>query len=403
MSAVADTKTTTRDVRAVTGNAAVAYAMKQIDPDVVAAYPITPQTTVMEEFSVHVANGAVSTELVRVESEHSAMSASIGAAAAGARTMTSTSSQGLALMWEELYIAAGLRLPIVMINVNRALSAPINIHCDHSDSMGARDTGWIQLFCENAQEAYDTTIVAVRLAEDRRVLLPVMVLYDGFTISHAIDRVEFLPDEAVKRFVGPYDPPISLLDPERPVTVGAFDSLGGWYYEFKKVQTDAIESSLAVMRELFAEFAELSGRSYAPVEAESADDADIVFVIAGSMAGSIREKVAEYRAAGRKVGLVKVRSFRPFPHEDFARALASAKAVLVFDRSVTPGAQFGPLALEVRSALYGRSNARVLDFYYGLGGRDLELTEIDEAVAIGERAARGEDVPDVHWISLKNR
>jgi pyruvate ferredoxin oxidoreductase alpha subunit len=391
-----------KDVRAVTGNAAVAYAMKQINPDVVAAYPITPQTTVMEEFSNYVANGAVTTELVRVESEHSAMSASIGSAAAGARTMTSTSSQGLALMWEELYIAAGLRLPIVMINVNRALSAPINIHCDHSDSMGARDAGWIQLFCENAQEAYDTTIMAVKLAEDRRVLLPVMVLYDGFTISHAIDRVEFLPDEAVQQFVGPFDPAYTLLDRENPMTVGAFDSLGGWYYEFKKVQTDAINASLAVMNEIFDEFERLSGRRYAPVETEQVDDADIVFVIAGSMAGSVRERVAAYRDAGMKVGLVKVRSFRPFPHELYADALKNAKAVLVYDRSVTPGAQCGPLALEVRSALYGRSSAPVLDIIYGLGGRDLELDEIDASLEYAQRAIAGERIVEPVWISLKD-
>ena len=391
-----------KDVRAVTGNAAVAYAMKQINPDVVAAYPITPQTTIMEEFSNYVADGVVTTELVRVESEHSAMSASIGSAAAGARTMTSTAAQGLALMWEELYIAAGLRLPIVMINVNRALSAPINIHCDHSDSMGARDSGWIQLFCENAQEAYDTTIVAVKLAEDHRVLLPVMVLYDGFTISHAIDRVEFLPDEVVQQFVGPYEPAYTLLDRENPITLGAFDSLGGWYYEFKKVQTDAINASLSVMSEIFDEFARLSGRRYSPVEIEQVEDADIVFIIAGSMAGSVRERMTAYRDTGMKVGLVKVRSFRPFPHELYADALKNAKAVVVYDRSVSPGAQYGPLALEVISALYGRSSTPVLNVIYGLGGRDLELDEIDASLEYAQRAMAGERIVEPIWISLKD-
>ncbi len=394
----------TRQVLALTGNAAVAFALKQINPDVVAAYPITPQTTIMEEFSQYVANGEVDTELVRVESEHSAMSASIGAAAAGARTITSTSSQGLALMWEELYIASGLRLPIVLVNVNRSLSAPINIHCDHSDSMGARDSGWIQIFCENAQEAYDMTIIAVKLAEDKRVRLPVMINYDGFIISHSIDRVEILSDEKVQQFIGEYKPEFSLLDRNNPVTMGAFDSLGGFYYEYKKIQCEAIDNSLQVMQEIFDSFELISHRQYRTVEKEMIDDAEIIFVIAGSFCGSIREKINEYRSRGIKTGLVKVRSFRPFPDNSYREILKNAKAVLIFDRSTTPGAKGGPLYIEILGSLYGvEKPPEVFNFIYGLGGRDLELDEIDKSLEITEKALRGEVVDRVHWISLKKK
>ncbi len=243
---------------AMTGNSACAEAMRQIDPDVVAAYPITPQTGVVEDFSAFVASGKVSTEFVCVESEHSAMSACIGAAATGARVMTATASQGLALMWEMLYIAAALRLPIVMHNINRTLSAPINIHCDHSDSMGARDAGWIQIFSENAQEAYDNTIQAVRIAEDPSVCLPVMVLLDGFIISHAIDRLEILEDRQVKDFVGEIEPAYSLLKANEPIAVGPFDGLHGYYFEFKKVQNEALASSKQVVLDIAKEYGEES-------------------------------------------------------------------------------------------------------------------------------------------------
>lgn len=394
----------TGQVLALTGNAAVAFALKQINPDVVAAYPITPQTTIMEEFSQYVANGEVDTELVRVESEHSAMSASIGAAAAGARAITSTSSQGLALMWEELYIASGLRLPVVLINVNRALSAPINIHCDHSDSMGARDSGWVQIFCENAQEAYDMTIIAVKLAEDWRVRLPVMINYDGFIISHSIDRVEILSDEEVRQFVGEYRPELSLLDKNNPVTMGPFDSLGGFYYEYKKIQCDATDKSLQVMQEVFDSYKLICNRQYRTVEKEMTDDAEIIFVIAGSFCGSIREKISEYRNRGIKTGLVKVRSFRPFPDNSYKEILERAKAVLVFDKSTTPGVKGGPLYIEILASLYGINRPpEVFNFIYGLGGRDLELDEIDRSLEIVQGALRGEVVSRVNWISLKKK
>src|SRR3990170_3098262 len=247
---------------ALTGNSACAEAMRQINPDVVAAYPITPQTTIVEEFSTFAAKGQVQTEYVTVESEHSAMSACVGASAAGSRVMTTTSSQGLALMWEILYIASALRLPIVMHNVNRTLSAPINIHCDHQDSMGARDSGWIQIFCEDAQEAYDTTIQAVRIAEDNRVRLPVMVCLDGFIISHPLDRLEMPDDDVVKKFVGDFEPMVSLLDPAKPVTVGPFDGLHGYFFEFRRAQELATLGSLPVIEEVGEEYGKISSRAY---------------------------------------------------------------------------------------------------------------------------------------------
>lgn len=386
----------------LTGNQAVAYAMMQIEPDVVAAYPITPQTTIMEEFANYVANGKVRTELVRVESEHSAMSACIGSAAAGARTITATASQGLALMWEELYIASALRLPIVLINVNRALSAPINIHCDHSDAMGARDAGWIMLFNENAQEAYDSTILAVRIAEDERVFLPVMVNYDGFTISHSIDRVETLDSDVVKQFIGEYKAPYNML--EKPITIGAFDSLGGFYYEFKKAQSDAIDNSLDVIEEIYNEFAKISGRRYNHIETEFVEDAEFIFIIMGSMAGSIREKVYEFRDAGIKAGLIKVRTYRPFPKNQIASAVKNAKCIIVFDRANSPGAPSAPLYSDVITTLY-KNNLYIpaINVLYGLGGRDLELEEIDKALEYGKRAVSGEQLPDRIWISLKGK
>lgn len=387
---------------ATTGNLAVAIAMRQINPDVVAAYPITPQTPIMEEFAKFVADGVVDTELVRVESEHSAMSASIASAAAGARSMTATASQGLALMWEELYIASGLRLPIVLINVNRALSAPINIHCDHSDSMGARDSGLIQIYCENAQEGYDSTIMAVRIAEDERVHLPVMINYDGFTISHSIDRVEMLDDETVRQFVGEYNPPYNML--KEPITVGVFDSLGGFYYEFKYAQQQAMENALEVIEEVFSDFTRLSGRKYNHIDTEYTDDAEFVFVISGSMAGSVREVVNNLREKDIKAGLVKLRTFRPFPHRQLRNVLEGKKAVLVFDRAVSFGAQGGPLYLEIRSSLYdAASRPAVINFIYGLGGRDLELEEIERAFEIAREALDGKPVPEINWISIKGK
>lgn len=369
-----------RTVIATTGNIMVAEAMRQCAPDVVAAYPITPQTTIVEEFAKFVAKGRVRTEYVTVESEHSAMSACIGASAAGARVMTATASQGLALMWEELYIASGMRLPIVMANANRALSAPINIHCDHSDVMGARDAGWIVLFAEDAQEAYDNTIIAVRIAEHPDVLLPVMSCLDGFITSHSIDRAELLDDATVAAFVGEYEPTLSLLDTDDPVSHGNFAGLGGPYFEFKKAQRNAIDGSARVVRDVGTEWSGISGRPFGVVEGFGMEDAEIAVVVAGSTAGNARHVARQLRNDGVKAGVLKVRCFRPFPAAEIAQSLKDCKAVAVLDRSESFGAEGGPLYLEVRSALYDLdTRPSVVDYIYGLGGSDVR-TELIERV-----------------------
>lgn len=359
---------------AATGNVVVAEAFRQCAPDVVAAYPITPQTTIVEEFAKTVAQGRVTTEYVTTESEHSAMSACIGASAAGARVMTATASQGLALMWEELYIAAGMRLPIVMANANRALSAPINIHCDHSDIMGARDAGWIILFAETAQEAYDNTLMSVPIAEDPDVLLPVMTCLDGFITTHSIDRVQVLDDETVSAFVGEYVPKNSLLDDENPVTHGSFAGLGGPYFEFKRAQREAIDRSKAVIERVGAAFSKISGRSFGLLETDMMDDAEVAIVVVGSTAGNVRHVAKQMRAEGVKAGVVKVRCFRPFPVTELADTLRGVKAVGVLDRSESFGAEGGPLYLETRSALYdAEHHPAVVNYVYGLGGSDVKL------------------------------
>ncbi len=395
--------TSKKKVAAITANVACAYAMRQIEPDVVPAYPITPQTTVMEEFSNYVADGIVNTQLIRAESEHSAMSAAIGASAAGARVMTATSAQGLALMWEMLYIASGMRLPIVMLNVNRALSAPINIHCDHSDSMGARDAGWIQLFSENAQEAYDNTIQAIKIAEDMRVRLPVMVLYDGFIVSHAIDRVELLDDQAVKDFVGDFKPVYPLLDADNPVTFGPFDSLGGYYFEFKRMQEEVMRRAKNVITKVGDEFKRISGRSYSLFESYQIKDADFVIVILGSAAGTARFAVDTLRQQGIKVGLLKLRVFRPFPAEEITKTLSTAKAVAVLDRSMSFGAQGGPLFQEIRSAFYDLDiRPLIVNYIYGLGGREIETAHFFKVVAdLEDLLEHGSKELSIKYLNLR--
>ncbi len=384
----------TQKTVAATGNTVVAEAMRQCAPDVVAAYPITPQTTIVEEFAAFVAKGRVHTEYVTVESEHSAMSACVGASAAGARVMTATSSQGLALMWEELHIAAGMRLPIVMANANRALSAPINIHCDHSDIMGARDTGWVMLFAETAQEAYDNTIMAVRVAENDDVLLPVMSTLDGFITTHSIDRVELMDDESVSAFVGEYVPKYPLLDLENPVTHGSFAGLDGPFFEFKKAQREAIERSRKVINDVGAEFSKLSGRPFGMIEAWGMEDAEVAIIVLGSTAGNVRHVARGLRDAGMKAGVVKVRCFRPFPFAEIAEALLGVKAVAVMDRAESFGAEGGPLFLEVRSALYDSSERMpVIDYIYGLGGSDVKLELIESVYKDLTDIASGVEAP----------
>lgn len=363
----------------LTGNSAIAYAMKQIDPDVCAAYPITPSTAVVEEFSNYYADGKVSTEFITVESEHSAMSACVGAAAAGARVMTATSSQGLALMWEVLYIASGLRLPIVMTTVNRALSAPINIHCDHSDSMGARDSGWIQLYSETVQEAYDNLFQAVKIAEDPRVLLPVMVCMDGFITSHAIENLTLVDDEDVKKFIGEYKPKYSLLDTDNPVTVGAM-TLPDSYMDLKYEQSKAIAGSKEVVIEVGKKFGVLTGREYGLMEKYKLEDAEVALVILNSAAGTSKVAVDSLRAKGVKAGILKPRLFRPFPHAEIAEALKGVKAICVMDRADSMNDFGGPLFSETRAALYDLPKPpKVISRIYGLGGRDFT---VEDALAV---------------------
>ncbi|HHW55626.1 MAG: pyruvate ferredoxin oxidoreductase [bacterium] len=362
---------------AITGNEAVALAMKQINPDVVAAYPITPQTEIVQIFSTYVSNGLVDTEFVTVESEHSAMSASVGAASAGARAMTATSANGLALMWEVVYIAASNRLPIVMPVVNRALSGPINIHCDHSDAMGARDSGWIQLWSENTQEAYDNMIQAVRIAEHPEVQLPVMVCLDGFIISHAMENAQVLPDEVVKEFVGEYVPQKTILDKDNPVTAGPV-AFTDSYFEFKRAQSEAMIQAKPYILDVAKEYAKLTGREYGLFEAYKLEDAEIGIVVLGSTAGTAKNVVDKLRAQGVKAGLLKLRVFRPFPAEELSAALGHLKALAVMDRADSFNAFSGPVYAEVAAAMYDSgAQTKLINYIYGLGGRDVGLEDVE--------------------------
>jgi pyruvate ferredoxin oxidoreductase alpha subunit len=354
---------------AVTGNEAVAEALRQTNPDVCAAYPITPATDLMQRFASFVANGQVDTELILVESEHSAMSACIGAAAGGGRVATATSSQGLALMWEMLYIAAGTRLPIIMPVVNRSLSAPLNIHGDHSDAMGARDSGWIQLWSENVQEAYDNTIQAFKIGEHMDIRLPVMVCLDGFIISHSIERAEYLEDSEVENFVGEYKTLNPLLDIDNPKSFGPL-ILPDLFHEYKRAQHEVTTKVKDVVLDIAKEFEKISGRKYGLFETYRLEDAEIALVILNSAAGTSKDVVDEFRDRGIKAGLLKPRLFRPFPYEEVADALKHLKAICVMDRADSSGG-YGPVFLEVSSALYHvKKRPRMINKIYGLGGRD---------------------------------
>ncbi len=381
------------------GNEAVAYAMKQINPDVVAAYPITPQTQIVQTFSEYVHNGEVDTEFVTVESEHSAMSAVVGASAAGARAMTATAANGLALMWEIVYIAASLRLPIVMPVVNRALSAPINIHGDHSDTMGARDAGWIQLYSENAQEAYDNVIQAVRIAEE--AFYPVMVCMDGFIISHAMENVILNKDEDVKNFIGEPKHLYKLLDVKNPITVGPLD-LFDYYFEHKASQIYDYAKVPEIVRKVGEEYGKKFGRRYDLVEGYMLDDAEIVIVAISSAAGTVKAYINEARKNGKKIGLLKLRMFRPFPHELVGQLLKDKKAIAVLDRSASFGAKYGPLAFEVKAALYDAGiNAPFLNYVFGLGGRDFTMEMINKVVSDLEKAKNGEKVETFQLLGVR--
>jgi pyruvate ferredoxin oxidoreductase alpha subunit len=377
-----------QELMALSGNEAVAYAAKQSDVDVVAAYPITPQTIIVEKFSEYVANGEVKTEFVCTESEHSALAACLAASVTGARTFTASASAGLALMHEMLFVTSGCRAPVVMAIANRALSAPLNIHGDQSDSMAERDSGWIQVYVENSQEAYDSIIQAFRIAEDVGVLLPIIVGLDGFTLSHSLENVEVLEDDAVKQFVGIRQLPDVLthegkrvpfrLDPDNPMTMGPI-AFPNYYFEFKRQQDEAMKNALAVIQRVNSEYAKLTGRSYGNglLDAYCLEDAEIAVVCLGSTAGTLKTVVDELRKEGVKAGLLRLRTFRPLPVKEIRSALGNMKAVAVMDKSLSFGGNGGAVFHEVRHVLYNaKVQPYVVNYVYGLGGRDTSPREL---------------------------
>ncbi len=362
----------------MSGNEAVSYAIRQVNPDVMPAFPITPSTEIPQMVSNYIANGEMDTEFIPVESEHSSMSAAIGAEAAGARSLTATSSAGLALMWEELLLAASNRLPLVMTLVNRTLSGPININCDHSDGMGARDTGWIQIYAENNQEAYDNFIQAYPIAEHAKVHLPVMICQDGFITSHAVENITLMEDELVKDFVGEYQPEEFLLNPGKPIAVGPY-SVSNYAMEAKKNQEDAMVQAKEVILQVAEAFEKISGRKYGFFEEYRLEDAEYIMLIMGSAAGTAKEAVDELREKGKKVGILKLRVFRPFPAEEIAKALSKAKAVAILDRCESYHGTGGPLGEEVMAALFrSKVSIEAVNYIYGLAGRDFTVDHAKE-------------------------
>ena len=358
----------------LTGNDAGAEAFRQINPDVVPAYPITPQTELMHKFADFVADGVVDSEMILPESEHSAMSAAVGASAAGARVMSATSANGLALMHEILYCASGNRLPIVLAVINRALSAPINIHCDHSDTMGSREAGWIQIYVENSQEIYDSLIMAIRIAEDPEIRLPLMVAFDGFVLSHTNQVLDTLEDADVTKFVGEYNPENTLLDIDNPKTFGPLD-LQDYYFEHKRQQAEAMKRVPDKVIKVAEEYAAISGRQYGLLERHRLDDAEVAVAVLGSTAGTTKVVVDQLRDAGVRAGLLRIRMFRPFPGKEIAEALKNAKVIAVLDRADTFSNQGGPAFIETKAALHG-DNRPIVNYIYGLGGRDIDTTMI---------------------------
>lgn len=386
----------------LSGNEAVSYAIKQINPDVMPAFPITPSTEIPQYVSTYIANGECDTEFIPVESEHSSMSATIGASAAGARALTATSSCGMALMWEELYVAASNRLPIVLALVNRALSGPININCDHSDSMGARDSGWIQIYAENNQEAYDNFVQAYRIAEHKNVHLPVMICQDGFITSHAVENIELLEDDVVKNFVGEYEPENFLLNTETPMAVGPY-AVSNYYMESKKAQSEAMNNAKQVILDVAKEFAGISGREYGFFEEYRLEDADYAIVMIGSAAGTTKDAIDKMREEGKKVGLLKIRVFRPFPEKEIAEALKNTKAVAILDRADSLNGHGGPLGSEVTAALFNaKCTMDVRNYIYGLGGRDFRVEDAEEVFTeLEELVTNGKEVKNYKYIGLR--
>ena len=379
----------------MSGNEAVAYAIKQINPDVMPAFPITPSTEIPQMVSTFIANGEIDTEFIPVESEHSSMSATMGASAAGARALTATSSCGLAYMWELLYVAASDRLPVVLSLVNRALTGPININCDHSDSMGARDAGWIQMYAENNQEAYDNFIQSFRISEHKDVMLPFMACQDGFITSHAVENIELIEDDKVKAFVGEYNPENYLLNADMPMAVGPYAN-SPFYMETKMNQRIAMKNAKQVILDVAKEFETISGRKYGFFEEYKTEDADYVIVIMGSAAGTSKEACDLLREKGVKAGVLKLRVYRPFPGEEIANALKNAKSIAIMDRAESFSAYGGPLGSDIKSAFFDANiSAKAVNYFYGIGGRDYTVENAmslyDDLIAIADGSAEPEN------------
>jgi len=403
-----------QEVLALNGDEAAACAAKQSDVDIVAAYPITPQTIIVEKFSEYVANGEVETEFVCTESEHSAMAACLSASVTGARAFTASASAGLALMHEMLFVTSGCRAPVVMAIANRALSAPLNIHGDHSDTMVERDSGWIQIYAENAQEVYDSVIQAFRVAEHQDVLLPVIVGLDGFTLSHTLENVNVFPDDVVKKFVGTRQLPQVLthegkkvpfkLDPENPMTMGPI-AMPNYYFEFKRQQEEAMKNALNVIKQVHEEYAQISGRRYGNglVDAYHLQDAEIVIVCLGSTAGTVKTVVDELRASNVKAGLLRIRTFRPLPVKEIVEALENVKAVAVMDRCMSFGGNGGPVYHEVRHVLYDVSkHPYIVNYIYGLGGRDTSPSQIRRVYEDLEKILQTKSVENpIQYVGLR--
>ena len=385
-------------VMTLEGNEAAAWGARLARPDVIAAYPITPSTHIPERLSEWIADGIMDSEMILTESEHSALSACVGASAAGARVFTATASQGLALMHEILHIASGMRLPIVMAIGNRALSAPINIWCDHQDMMSQRDTGWMQFFAESNQEALDLILIAYKAAENRRVLLPAMVGLDAFTLTHTFEQVDVPGQEEVDQYLPKYRPVHAFLDPERPITQGPLGT-PQHYMEFKSAQYEAMNRAKGVIVEAMEEFGRAFGREYAPLVPFS-PGGEIVLVTMGSMSGTARVFVKSARQEGESVSHVKIVAFRPFYHSKLAELLAGAKVVAVVERAFSYGS-VGPLAQDVAYAMnmYG-IGAKLANFIVGLGGRDVTLRDFSEVLETSKRILKGEEEPGVFWLNV---
>ena len=384
----------------MSGSEAVAKSVLQSNVDFVSAYPITPQTIIVERISDLVSDGDTKTTFVNVESEHSAISACVGASLAGARSFTATSSQGLALMHEVLYLTSGLRVPLVMAVANRALSAPINIHGDHSDMMGSRDSGWIQYYVENAQEAYDWVMQAFRIAEDDRVMLPFTVNMDGYVITHSVEPVTLIDQTAVDKFVPPRTAK-TRLDANNPMTFGTL-TLPDYYSEFKRQQEEAMRTVPTVFDEVTSEFAQLIGRGYKQLVPFELEGAKVIVVSLGSASGTIRYVARGLRNKGLPVGALRVGLFRPFPSEQFAKLVANADVVVVLERAMSLGSKCGPLASEIVNSLYDRpSQPRILDVIAGLGGRDLAPEAIEKLFKTGLEAASNRSGLEMEFLGVR--